>query len=180
MGGNIKIASHLPILEFLYSLKSFDNVLEFGCGNHSSNFFANHSKRVTSIEMSNEGWFQKIKDSIRAENFNIMYLPGDETIKWLVDNNEKYDLIFVDGIKRKECINLCFNRSPVILVHDTGTRAIRRGFLQDIIKNDYKFGYMGGGSIHPSTSMWIKDDELMSSVQKHEYFCRVTDVKGYK
>lgn len=171
-----RISSHLPILEFLYSLKKFDNVLEFGCGGHSTNFFVNNSKKVTSIEMASIDWYNRVKKNITANNFQIFFMPDETGIDWLKNQEQKYDLIFVDNLKRVECINASFGKSPVIVAHDLGVRGVIGGYLKKIDKNPYEFMILG--AFRPRTSAWISDIELFNKIKLDQLYVRM-NYKNY-
>jgi len=163
-----KNASHLPVFEFLYSLKKFEKVMEFGCGLYSTSFFIRNAKSILSIEQKSKAWFEKISKECGSSSLDIRFIPGEESVRWLKKHKKKYDLIFVDGIVRTDCVNNSFGKAPIIVIHDIGLRAIKLGYLKQIVPNDYAFGFMNIS--HPSTSLWIKDDDLMKKVKNHKLF----------
>jgi len=156
-----KFASHLPLLELLNVLSPYNNVLEFGCGLYSTKYFVEHCKKCLSIENKDEAWYQRIKNEIKGSN--IVYHYGMEAVDWFKTTTDKYDLIFVDGIVRQECISASFQRSPIIAVHDVGLMAIRRNYLAKIRKDDdYKI-YVANVA-YPSTSVFISDKKLIEKL----------------
>ncbi|MBP5399300.1 MAG: SAM-dependent methyltransferase [Alphaproteobacteria bacterium] len=92
-----------PAIEYL---SQFDysklKIFEFGCG-YSSAFWAERAKRVVSIEDKTD-WFEKWKSEFRYENLDIRWRDeGEGYDAAIFEDNEKYDVIVIDGKRRKEC-----------------------------------------------------------------------------
>jgi hypothetical protein len=45
--------------------------------------------------------------------------------EYFTENKESYDLIFIDGNDRKECLQAAFYRSPLIVCHDMHTNEFK-------------------------------------------------------
>jgi hypothetical protein len=162
-----KIASHLPVLEFIYSIRPFYNVLEFGCGNYSTKYFDGICNNVTSIEMKSYEWYEKIKKEVKMADVKFMKI--EEITNWINENNKYYDLIFVDGINRRECIDISFNKAPVIALHDHGLRAAKLGFFKQLKKYD-NYELVMLDIAQPTTSLFISDVKLLSELKKHNKY----------
>tara|TARA_B100000900_G_C20474496_1_gene672798 strand:+ start:271 stop:885 length:615 start_codon:yes stop_codon:yes gene_type:complete len=108
----------LPVLESIFNVFDINNTLEFGAGVWSTFSLIRNSKKVTSIENIKE-WVQKVEDDYsHKNNLNVIHWtkPMNEYLKEITDN---FDLIFIDGDDRIECLRDSFNRSPIIVCHDT-------------------------------------------------------------
>ena len=117
-------ATHLPILECISNNINCDSVFEFGMGNYSTKLFAERFKKVIAVEMQQQQWY----DKMLAENFSphvsLNCALGERpAIDLLHSTNERYSCIFVDGhgSNRWECINESFNKTDIIVTHDTET-----------------------------------------------------------
>lgn len=120
---------------FLSKLKSTDDVLEWGSGSSTKEI----SKRVNSV-MSIEhdlGWFNKVKETL-PNNCKLVHIPtkyehnhlihGDgiydnfeDYVNYPLLENNKYDIIFIDGRCRVECTSICNKISKsntLVFVHD--------------------------------------------------------------
>ena len=101
-------------------LKKDMNVFEFGSG-LSSLFYARKCKNVTAIEHDTT-WYNEVK-SHNTSNLSI-YLTELETEydQSILNFEENFDLIIVDGRKRNKCIYNCIpklSRSGVIILDDS-------------------------------------------------------------
>lgn len=102
-----------PIPWFTYSAIEFLSerlnktmkVFEFGSGN-STLFFASRVSSVESVE-HDRNWYEKsFKQS--PSNSKIIYASADQLESYLYPlktNNQKFDIIIVDGIYRNECLS---------------------------------------------------------------------------
>lgn len=113
-----KYSSHLYILEKIYKILPIESVLEFGMGFYSTTFFVENSKKITSIEMQTEDWFNKVKEKIKSDKWKGILSLGENSFRNLTFE-DKYSLCFVDGINRADCINFLQNKTEIIVAHDT-------------------------------------------------------------
>lgn len=92
-----------PAIEYLSQFDYRDKtVFEFGCGN-SSRFWARRAKKVTSIE-DNSSWLEKWQREFTEENIEIRCRDeGEAYYNAILEDDEKYDIIVVDGKNRAEC-----------------------------------------------------------------------------
>ena len=68
-------ATHLPTFEALFAKHKIKKVLEFGCGMFSTKFFVGQGCDVTSIEMQNIPWYDKIKEELPSVNLHLALGP---------------------------------------------------------------------------------------------------------
>lgn len=121
---------------FLSHLKETDNVLEWGSG-FSTLEISKRVKTLLSIEHDTE-WFNKIKNTL-PENCRLIHIPAkyeyipaehndgldDQFFDYinypLTLNDEKFDLIFIDGRSRVMCTSICnkiCKPDTLVFVHD--------------------------------------------------------------
>ena len=168
MSRELKHASHLPVLKAIYSFMPFKNVLEFGCGNYSTKFFAEVCERLISIENKDINWYNKIKNEIKEAEF--IFKHGIEAIQIFERDAVIYDLIFIDGINRQECNNASFGRSPIIVVHDLSPRGAE-AYLKDVVKNkNYELVLMNGE--YPATGIFTSNKELIKQLSTIKGFIK--------
>lgn len=114
-------ATHLPMLGYIwdwYFRGVGARVLEFGCGESSTKFFVERGCDVTSIEMQDVLWHDRIKAMFPGVDMRLALGP-DEWRKLALGNS--YDFIFIDGhiLTRPECLNWAFGKAPLVAAHDT-------------------------------------------------------------
>ena len=92
-----------PAIEYLSQFDySSKKVLEYGCG-YSSLFWSNRAQKVVSIE-DNLQWFEKWRKEFKAENLDIRWRDEGEIYeKAAFEDNQKYDVIVIDGKRRWQC-----------------------------------------------------------------------------
>ena len=114
----------IPVLEVAFAVYQINSVLEFGCGIWSTGCFVRNSKQTTSIENVEE-WVKFVKQEYgHKNNLDVVHYtkPMNE---YFTENKESYDLIFIDGNDRKECLQAAFYRSPLIVCHDMHTNEFK-------------------------------------------------------
>ncbi len=77
-----------------------------------------------------------------------------------------------------ECVNLSFNRAPIIALHDHGLKAARLGFFKNLNKYD-NYELVMLDIAHPTTSLFISDVKLLSVLKKHEKYVNPVLDKWY-
>jgi len=101
MGNSIPWFTYSAI-EYIDQLDlSTSDILEWGCG-ASSEYFQKKAKKLVSIE-HNKDWYQKMKGLFLGEN-KIILADEVDYIDCTYNLNTEFDLIVVDGIMRKECM----------------------------------------------------------------------------
>ena len=116
----------LPVLEAVCHVFDVENTLEFGAGIWSTFSLIRNCKSVTSIENVKE-WVDKVKkDYSYKNNLNIIHweVPMHEYLK---ETDKDFDLIFIDGDDRLQCLNNSINRAPIIICHDTHRKVMDWG-----------------------------------------------------
>jgi len=122
----------INIIEML--LKPHYDVLEFGSG-YSTVYFSQFVKSWTAIE-HDQDWFNKVTNFGEMNFDNTKVVKANEinytTVAYL--QNKQYDLILIDGIRRKDCFNVALNLLKPdgrILVHDA-SRAEYKEWINSI------------------------------------------------
>lgn len=125
----------LPVLEAICHIYDIENALEFGAGLWSTFSLTRNCKSVTSVENVEE-WCDVVRREYGHKN-NL------EVVHWTQPMNEyfkttdkQYDLIFIDGNNRVQCLNDSVNRSPIIVCHDTHQAV--QNWKDAFIPNTYK------------------------------------------
>ena len=111
-----RYASHLPVLEaFMHQWKG-SAVLEFGCGDHSTQLF-NDNATTVSIEQDCESF----AIVARRKGWFVEWCPWKEKGMPESEPHDHYSLIFVDGCDtaRKACVEWSFNHTELIIAHDS-------------------------------------------------------------
>ena len=133
--------SHLPILRLLFSANLIRNVVEFGMGNFSTEFFLCKQVELTSIEQQDENWLKQMLTKERpiwmTQKWETVLSLGATSWRELV-YPEKIDLCFVDGHldARADCVNFMFNRADIIVCHDFECPVYNWGKIQ--MPDNYK------------------------------------------
>jgi len=156
--------SHLPLLEEIFKLKKINSVLEFGCGDFSTDFFIKNCPEVVSVEMQTEEWFFKISD--RYKNFPNWkgYLSlGPQSFREL-NIYKKVDLCLADGHgdSRPDTINFIQSFTDIILAHDTETFTYYWGRIM-FFKKIHEFQFK---KFRPYTTVWSTDEEFINELAK--------------
>lgn len=99
-------------------------VFEWGAGN-STLFWAQYAKEVVSVE-SNQEWYKKMKD-IAPSHVRIKYrelVYGGDYSKEIFHEEEKFDIIVIDGRDRVRCAKNCVEklREDGIIIWDNSER----------------------------------------------------------
>lgn len=99
-----------PAIEYLSQFDySNKKIFEFGCGN-SSKFWAARAKKVVSIE-DNLKWFAKWQQEMTAPNQQVLWRDEGEIYEnAILESDEKFDVIIVDGKRREKCCETASKR----------------------------------------------------------------------
>ena len=111
-----------PAIEYLAQFDYSDkSVFEYGCGN-SSLFWAKRAQKVISIE-DNPKWFDKWCGLFHEPNLDVRWRDEGEIYeKAIFEDNQKYDVIVVDGKRRAECAQCAVQvlaKGGVIILDDS-------------------------------------------------------------
>jgi hypothetical protein len=156
--------SHLPLLEEIFKLRKIDSVLEFGCGDFSTDFFVKNCNDVTSIEMQSDEWFFKISNQFKKfPNWKGILCVGPREFESL-NIYKKVDLCFVDGHgdSRPDVINFMQIYSDIFVAHDTETFTYYWGRI-NFFREIYSFQYK---KFSPCTTVWSSDFLLIGELSK--------------
>lgn len=160
-----KYATHLPILQYIFKTVQIKTVFEYGCGLYSTRFFIDNAEKVESVEMQDEKWFQRIYNEIDSKKLTLSLMIGEnDAIQYFKSLNKKYDLIFVDGIARENCIKESFHKSDIIVVHDTNRKTCRFYQKTILIPNTYKF--INICKYKPATGIYTNNYNLFDCAEK--------------
>lgn len=108
----------LPVLEAICHVYQIDTALEFGAGLWSTFCLTRNCKSVTSIEDVKD-WCDVVKNNYSHRgNLNVIHWTNPMN-EYLKTTDQSYDLIFVDGNDRVQCLNDSIDRAPIIVCHDT-------------------------------------------------------------
>lgn len=75
---------------------------------------------IDSLEHDSKWYQDQSKKLADAKSVNIRHITGDDYVLWPLDQ-EKYNLVFVDGRRRVECLKVageCLAPGGVIVLHD--------------------------------------------------------------
>ncbi|MBR2033113.1 MAG: SAM-dependent methyltransferase [Alphaproteobacteria bacterium] len=111
-----------PAIEYLSQFDySNKKIFEFGCGN-SSKFWAARAKKVVSIE-DNLKWFAKWQQEMTALNQQVLWRDEGEIYEnAILESDEKFDVIIVDGKRREKCCEtalLRLSKGGMIILDDS-------------------------------------------------------------
>lgn len=171
-----KHSSHLPVLELLFKYSKINDVFEYGCGVYSTNFFVEHAKTVTSIEMNKQIWYDKISKEIQSDKLKLLFIDdGEKSIEYFKSTNKIYDLVFVDGDSkfRKDCAYGSFGLAETIAVHDvnlTWKRWKHKGWSVEDVPHPYKAISMNIAC--PSTTVYTKNCDLFNNLKNQNIITR--------
>lgn len=154
-----KCSTHLPVLKDIFDFRPIKSVFEFGCGLYSTKFFVDNAEQVYSVEMQSKRWFDKIKSEIASPKLSLScFLDVKEVLQHFEDLNRNFDMVFVDGIEREQCINQSSQRSSIIVRHDVGGWFYRRYIKNLKISSDYKF--IVYKKMKPYTGVFTSNNDL--------------------
>ena len=111
-----------PAIEYLSQFDYSDkSVFEFGVGN-SSLFWAERAQKVTSVE-DNLKWFQKWQNELKHPRLSVIWRDEGEIYEnAILETEEKYDVIIIDGKRRFQCAETALkrlNNGGIIILDDS-------------------------------------------------------------
>jgi hypothetical protein len=156
-----------PAIDFLHErLNKNLRVLEFGSGN-STLFLAERVKEVLSYE-HNRDWLAKISlkkpDSVKLKNTSAA--SPDEYLFGL-SNEEKFEIIIVDGLFRNECLlkSLPHLSGNGVIILDDSERVEYNPGINFLIENNFKqisfSGIAPGIFFRKCTSFFYKSENCL-------------------
>lgn len=154
-----EFSTHLPVLNIVKDFTDKNSVFEYGMGEYSTKFFSNNFKNVTSVEMQDKVWFEKISN-LNLPNVNTLCMIGDSpAVDYFKKLNSNFSCVFVDGHggNRWECINEAFNHTDIIIAHDTE----ERGYKWNLVNLPSHFTWLDICSYNPWTSVLTTNKDLI-------------------
>lgn len=165
-----------PAIEYLaqfdYTAKT---IFEFGCGN-SSLFWATRAKQVISIE-DNPCWFAKWQELFKEPNLDIRWRDEGEIYENAIfENDDKYDVIVVDGKRRADCAKTAVQKlknGGMIILDDSDrvntsleyVKAIEALRAANLIQVDF-YGFCPMNNYTKTTSLFLSRDFNFQSLYK--------------
>ena len=125
-----KYGSHLSVLMAVYdairpSIPVDPTVLELGPGDYSTEFFAEHSSLLFTVETSDPHWGDLMVEKYRKNKHVMIYTdckPDVETqiLLKLIEEKKTFDIAFVDsnGPRHIDAV-LCSYLAPIVICHDS-------------------------------------------------------------
>ena len=154
--------SHLPVFEEIFKIKEIKSLVEFGCGDFSTDYFIKNCPDVTSIEMQSQEWFDKIHNKFKdSSSWKGILCLGPFEFQNL--SFKKIDLAFVDGHgdSRPEQINKIHPYTNIIVAHDTETYSYRWERIM-FFREFHKFEYT---ELRPYTTVWSTDKTFIEELR---------------
>ena len=135
-------SNHIHFFIKLFEYNKFKSVFEYGCGLGSTPFFLDHCQKVVAVEMQDEAWYKKVNEELKNhknyKNLELHCDVSDDSFNFIKKTDKKFDLIFVDGIHRGKCINLCLMSGfKYIVTHDTEDKVYPYGWDSIVIPDGY-------------------------------------------
>ena len=151
----------LPVLEAIFHVFDIEDALEFGAGIWSTFSLIRNCKSVTSIENIEE-WADVVTGDYSHKN-NLQVIHWIKPMNdYLKETDKNFDLIFIDGNDRVECLNDSINRSPIIVCHDTHAQSMEWNRAK--IPNYYKQLTYSGCEPYLTTVFYHNDVNLKDSL----------------
>ena len=153
-----------PAIEYL---SQFDyrekNIFEFGTG-YSSAFWAKRAKNIISIE-DNPIWFKKWKSEFKYNNLQIHLCQEEMYSKAILENNQLYDVIIIDGKFRENCAQTALqrlNNGGMIILDDSDRVNTSKEYIQaistlreaDLLQIDF-YGFCPMNNYTKTTSLFL-------------------------
>jgi len=130
---------------FIPKLKKDISIFEFGSGN-STIFLESKVNKIISVE-HDKNWYDKMKKKLTKTK--LIYRNLDDNYpKVILEFNEKFDLIIIDGRKRVKCIKnsiLKLSDEGVLILDDSHREYYKAG-IEYLLENRFKHIYFSGVS----------------------------------
>ena len=163
----------LPVLEALTHVFDIENALEFGGGMWSTYCLTRNCKNVTTVE-DVKGWAIKIEREHSHRN-NLKVVHWEKPMNaYLKETDKNFDLIFIDGKDRIECLRDSIDRSPIIVCHDTHQHKFKDDNLQwkDVVPVSHYKQLTYTGCLPYLTTIFYSGDLNINNI--------LCDIKNYK
>jgi hypothetical protein len=160
-------ASHIPILETIFSICNIKKVFEFGPGKYSTKFFETMAEKTISVELSSEKWFEDVEKEMDKNKVSLFYISDLEKALSLFNQTQNIDLTFVDGSfeSRIPCIELAFDKCQVIVTHDTEMAYVNGDpYRWNSVRMKQGYFWIDVMEYFPWTSVITKDMNIVSKI----------------
>jgi len=157
-----------PAIEYISQFDFSDKtIFEFGCG-YSSLFWAKRAKKVISIE-DNLKWFEKWQQEFNEPNLDIRWRDEGKIYENAIfEENQKYDVIVIDGKRRFECAKAAIQKladSGMIILDDSDRvntsdeykKAIKELQSANLLQVDF-YGFCPMNVYTKATTIFFKRD----------------------
>lgn len=107
------------LIKILDNFKAM-SILEYGPGESTKIMQSYHSVTLIDTVEHNEAWAERAKQ-VFNNKVKLYCEPEEFLYPYFSGRCDKYDLIFVDGLKRVECLMLAkfrLNKEGIIILHD--------------------------------------------------------------
>lgn len=165
-----------PAIDYLGQFDYRDKkIFEFGCGN-SSRWWAKRAKIVRSVE-DNFMWMGKWTLEFKEPNIEILFRKeGEEYYNAILETEDKYDVIVIDGKCRENCAKTALERRAdggIIIVDDSDRINTSKEYVetmenlkeQDFIQVDF-FGFCPMTTYTKTTSLFLPRNFNFKSLHK--------------
>jgi hypothetical protein len=156
----------LPVLEAVCHVFNIDTALEFGCGLWSTSTLSRTCKNVISVE-NIQDWIDKMKIE-QSHRKNLTFVHYTEPMNMYLKDDDSYDLIFIDGEDRIACLESAFDKSAIIVCHDT--HATGQNWNQVYVPNNYKMLTYIGCEPYWTTIFYRDDLDVPSMLFNRENY----------
>lgn len=114
-------------------------VLEFGIGKSTDLFLSLDCIETLDSVEHNPEWVAKYHSKV-SDRFNLIFEPDPFLYPLVEGRFQEYDLVFVDGIQRPECLDNYRDKCKVAIIHDA-----ERPQYQEAIEKYYFRAWFDGG-----------------------------------
>ncbi len=114
--------------------------------------------------MQDEEWFNRMKTENLKNTKLVLKLGPDDGIEYFNKKKTKYSMVFIDGHggSRWSCINNSFDKTNIIVTHDTETS----GYNWNLVKNHPDFIWLDIKNYNPWTSVITSDKKLIELLKE--------------
>lgn len=136
-----------PFIDFITPRLNKNMVIfEFGSGN-STLFYSERVKKVIAVEHNIE-WYEKLKSSLHS-NVEMIHKELDSHNNYsnsILGVNEKFDIVFIDGEERNECMKIsveAVKENGVIVLDDSEREEYTEGIEYLLSKSFKRIDFWG-------------------------------------
>lgn len=163
-----------PIPWLTYSILDFIDgrlnknitIFEYGAGN-STLFYAKHVKEVIAVE-HDKTWYERIKNQMpRNVTIKNIDLDSDDYVNAIKLEDQRFDVVIVDGRKRVACCKSAIERlsETGVLILDDSERTQYQPAVDFMLQQGFKhipFSGIAIGAIHRKvTSLFYKENNCL-------------------